>query len=141
MKVEAAITIHQTPEVVFPYLSDPEKMIQWMPVKNVRLLTDGPVGVGSKFSLTASFLGQSAEIITEITAYDEPKLLAFKAPSGPVPFERGYTLSPTDEGTQLVMVAEGEPGGFFKLAQPLLASAVNKQVHDQLNKLKQLLES
>jgi len=141
MKVENIITLRQTPEVVFTYLSDPEKMIQWMPVKNVRLLTDGPVGVGSKFSLAASFLGQSLETIAEITAYDEPKLFAAKVTSGPMAIERGYTLLPTDEGTQLVIVAEGEAGGFFKLAQPLLASAMNKQVHDQLNKLKQLLES
>jgi carbon monoxide dehydrogenase subunit G len=140
MKTEGTITIRKTPKEIFPYLNDAEKIQQWTGVKNMRLLTDGPVGIGSKFAQTIAFLGQSFESVTEVTAYDEPQSLAIKSTSGPMPFEQRMTLSPTEEGTKLEIVAEGEPGGFFKLAQPLLAPALHKQLQDQLGKLKRLAE-
>ena len=140
MKAEVTATIHQTPDNVFAYFKDVEKIQQWAPVTNMKLLTDGPISVGSKFSQTVSALGRSFEAITEVTAYEESKLYAFKSTSGPLPFEQRFTLTPTDEGTKLEIVSEGEPGGFFKLAQPLIAPAVHKQLQDQVNKLKQLLE-
>jgi len=140
MKTEATIAIRQTPAKVFTYLNDVEKIQQWSPVKNMRLLTDGPVGVGSRFTQTISVLGQNLESETEITAYDEPNFFALKSISGPMSFEQHFTLSPTEEGTKLDAIIEGEPGGLFKLAQPLVAPALRKQLQDQLSKLKQLLE-
>jgi carbon monoxide dehydrogenase subunit G len=139
MKTEETVTIRRTPEEVFAYLSDADKIPQWAPAK-VKLLTDGPVGVGSQFSQTASVLGQSLESVTEVTAYDKPKHYAVKSISGPVPFEQRFTLSPTEEGTKLDAVLEAEPGGLFKLAQPLIAPAMHKQLKDVVNNLKRLLE-
>lgn len=140
MKVEVTVTIQQTPETVFTYMNDNEKFQQWSPAQNRRQLTDGPVGVGTQFAQTVSILGRSFESVTEVTAYDEPKLLAFKAISSPVPYESRLTLSPTEEGTKVEGTVEGEPGGFFKLAQPLIAAMLHKQTQDLLNKLKQFAE-
>src|SRR5215469_9926348 len=139
MKADATVTIQQPPEKVFTYFKNVEKVQQWSPVKNMRQLTDGPVGVGSQFAQTVSVLGQHFETVTEVTAYDEPKLMAFKPTSSPIPYETRFTLSPTEEGTKVEVTIEGEPGGFFKLAQPLIAAALHKQIQDQLNKLKKLI--
>jgi carbon monoxide dehydrogenase subunit G len=140
MKTDATITIGQAPEVVFSYLTDVEKIQQWSPVENMKLLTNGPVGVGSQFSQTVSILGKSFESVTEVTANDPPTSFAFKAISGPMTFEQRFTLTPTAGGTKLDTVIEGEPGGLLKLAGPALAPAVNKQLNDQFQQLKQLLE-
>ncbi len=141
MKTDATVTIRQTPEKVFSYLTDIDKIQMWSPVENMKLITPGSVGVGSQFSQTVSILGKSFETITEVTTNNPPTSYAIKATSGPMPFEQRFTLTPTTEGTQLDTVIEGEPGGLLKLAGPVVASAVNKQLNDQLNKLKQLLES
>jgi hypothetical protein len=140
MKTEAMITIQQTPEAVFSYFTDVEKIQQWSPVKNMRLLTDGPIGIGSQLTQTVNLLGQTLEPVTEVIAYDKPRLFAIKSTSGPIPFEQHFTLSPIAEGTKLEVIQTGEPGGFFKLAQPLLVTAIHKSLQDQLNKLKQLSE-
>jgi carbon monoxide dehydrogenase subunit G len=141
MKTDATVTIHKAPEEVFPYLSDPEKVQQWSStVKNLKRLTDGPLDVGSKSTMTLSILGQNIEGETEITAYDEPRVLAFKATSGSLHLDQRFTLSPTAEGTKLEAVAEGDPGGIFKLAQPLITPAAHKQLQDDLNRLKKVLE-
>jgi len=141
MKTDAAVTIRQTPEKVFSYLTDVDKIQQWSPVANMKLITSGPVGVGSQFSQTVSILGKSFDTVTEVTTSNPPTSYAFKSTSGPMAFEQRFTLTPIAEGTQLDTVIEGEPGGLLKLAGPVVASAVNKQLNDQLNKLKQLLES
>ena len=86
------------------------------------------------------FLGRTFETTTEVTGYDPPKAFAFKATSGPVLFEQHFTLSSTGGGTTVNAVLEGEPGGLFKLAGPLLQSTAQKQLDEQMGKLKKLLE-
>jgi uncharacterized protein YndB with AHSA1/START domain len=136
----ATVTIRQTPEKVFSYLSDLEKIKQWTPFKNLTLKTEGPLGVGSRFTQALEIIGKTIESEVEITGYDAPKFLSLKSISGPVNFEQRFTLLPTAEGSQLEAVLEGVPTGLLKAAQPLLKPAVEKQLNDQVKKLKQLLE-
>jgi carbon monoxide dehydrogenase subunit G len=140
MKTEVTVTIRRMPEEVFPFITDPENAPNWAPVKEMRQLSEGPINVGTKFVQVITFMGQSFKSATEITAYDEPTAFAFKSTSGPVPFEQRFLLSASEGGTKLEVILEGEPGGLFKLAQPLLKPTMEKQLHDQINKLKQLLE-
>ena len=44
-------------------------------------------------------------------------------------------------GTRLTEVAEGEPGGFFRLVGPLLEMAGRRQFRADLGNLKDLLEA
>jgi hypothetical protein len=44
-------------------------------------------------------------------------------------------------GTQVTGTLVGEPGGFFKLAEPLLVSMIKRQFEADLANLKDLLES
>jgi carbon monoxide dehydrogenase subunit G len=140
VKTEASVTIRRQPEDIFPYLSDPEKFLQWSALKTMKPLTAGPAGLGSRFAQSMSILGQNFEGESEVVAYDPPKLIALKGTSGPIQVEYRYTLTPTADGTKLDVVAEGEPGGAFKLAQPLIGPTVHKQMQDNLNRLKKLLE-
>jgi hypothetical protein len=41
----------------------------------------------------------------------------------------------------LTMVVEGEPGGFFRLAEPLIQRAVKRQFRADLETLKDMLET
>jgi uncharacterized protein YndB with AHSA1/START domain len=136
----ATVTIQQAPEKVFSYLTDFEKLQQWTPFKNVKMLTAGPMGVGSKFSQTVEIIGKTIESEVEVTDYQAPTLLALKSISGPVNFVQNFTLTPAAGGTELKVNMEGEPTGLLKVAQPLLKPAVEKQLNDQVKKLKQLLE-
>jgi hypothetical protein len=51
------------------------------------------------------------------------------------------TLEPVDTGTTIDVVIEGEPGGFFKLAEPLVERAVARELAHNLETLKDVLES
>jgi hypothetical protein len=61
--------------------------------------------------------------------------------SGPVPFHVVQTVEPADGGSRISVVMEGEPGGFFKLAEPLVERAVRREIEGNFATLKDILES
>jgi hypothetical protein len=61
--------------------------------------------------------------------------------SGPVPFSVTQVLEPRDDGTRLSFVGEGEPGGFFKLAEPVVARVAERQFKNDFETMKDILES
>jgi hypothetical protein len=77
----------------------------------------------------------------EVTAFEPDRRFALKVLSGPVPFAFEQTLEPSDGGTRVSVVLEGEPGGFFKLAEPLVERAVRRQIQADYEQLKDILEA
>ena len=51
------------------------------------------------------------------------------------------TFEPMDGGTRVNTTIEGEPGGFFKLAEPLIVSMSKRQFQSDLDNLKDLMEA
>jgi hypothetical protein len=73
------------------------------------------------------FLGRRMESELEVTEYEPDRRFALKVLSGPVPFSVEHTLEPRDGGTRLTFLGKGEPGGFFKLAEPIVARTADRQ--------------
>ncbi|HZY57127.1 MAG TPA: hypothetical protein VFE09_04940 [Rubrobacteraceae bacterium] len=67
--------------------------------------------------------------------------LSFRSTGGPVPQEFTYTFEPTLEGTHLTQSVEAEPGTFFRLTGPLFEAAGRRQINNDLETLKDLLEA
>ena len=86
------------------------------------------------------FLGRRIEIASELTDYEEDRVLGFKSISGPIPVTGSYSFEPDGEGTKVTFTLQGEPGGFFKLAEPIVARSTQRQWETNLANLKDLLE-
>ena len=56
-------------------------------------------------------------------------------------FGFAWELAPGSSGTQLTMTTQSEPGGFFKIATPLLSKSLKSQMESDLLTLKALLEA
>jgi hypothetical protein len=111
-------------------------------VLEVRRETEGDLREGDRFTTAAKFLGRRFETPFEVSAH-EPHLRHSDTSRGG-PFEQvyTYTLEETGQGgTRLTYVAEGEPGGFFRLAGPLLERAGRRQFRADLQSLKDMLEA
>jgi hypothetical protein len=66
--VTATATIDRPREEVVAFLRDPANDTGWIGgLRSARLLTPGPVGVGSQVERVASFLGRRVEYVNEIT--------------------------------------------------------------------------
>jgi hypothetical protein len=60
--------------------------------------------------------------------------------SGPLQFKLRQTFETVGGGTRTAIVAEGEPGGLFKLAEGAFKKQLESQLKSDGERLKKLLE-
>lgn len=142
INIEQSVTINRPLEAVFTYVTDIEKLPQWMSeLVEAKQDSDGPVSVGTTISAVAKPLGRRAESTQEVVAYDPKKKFAIKSTSGPVQNEDTFTFRPVVGGTEVTRTTTGETAGFFRLAEPLVNRMLKRQFETNLANLKDLLES
>ena len=108
---------------------------------DVRLLTDGDFGVGSRVERVAKFLGRRIEYVNEITAWDGDSRLVMKSVKAPFPMTVIYEFEDDGEAaTRMRIRAQGDASGFYRMAGPLLSAAVRRGIGGDLKKLKEVLE-
>jgi hypothetical protein len=95
----------------------------------------GPVGPGS----IVQFLGDGEVPFGSRIGPDQK--VAFQSTGGPIPMQGSYAFEPSGDGTQVTFLLTGEPGGFFKLAEPVLMQILQRQWQTNLANLKDVLEA
>lgn len=144
MRVEESIEIGRPLKEVFGYVSEPDNLPEWTGIAiEVRKDAPGPVREGGTFTVAVKFLGRRFETPYERTTYEPDRLFKERAAGGPIPDQEWtYTFEEVPGGaTRLTRAAVGEPGGFFKLADPLIERALKRQVRVDLETIKDLLEA
>ncbi|NIS83505.1 MAG: hypothetical protein GTO14_25655 [Anaerolineales bacterium] len=142
VKVEGSVVINRPVEEVFAFLTNPENASVWQgTVLESKQTSDGPVGVGTTGHGVSQFLGRRIESDWEVTEYEPYTKASLKSTSGPVPYEQSATLESIGEGTKVTLVARYEVGGFFKLAEPIVARLSQRQSEADFANLKDLVEA
>jgi uncharacterized protein YndB with AHSA1/START domain len=146
MRVEESVEINRPLEEVFDYMANPENLPEWtelvVEVGDVRKSTSDQLQEGDTFTVVAKFLGRKFEMPFERTSYEPNRRYTDRGTGGPVSNQEWrYTFEELAGGTRLRRVAEGEPGGFFKLADPIIERALRRQVRTDLDTLKDVLEA
>jgi uncharacterized protein YndB with AHSA1/START domain len=140
MKFSNTITIDRPAADVFAYLADPENLPQWnYAISETRKTSDGPVGVGSRYSQIRTIPAHSEETL-EVTEFEPDLKFAMQGDLGPFYAEVGYQLAPEGEGTVLTNTMNLQPSGPLRLIAPLAATRVKAAVAANLKALKQHLE-
>ena len=116
IKIEHSVVINRPVEEVFAYATDPANLPQWQ-TSALEARVDGPMQTGATGSIVRKFLGRRMESTVQFDEYEPPRKFALQAKSGPVPFRVRQTYEPEGAGVRINVVMEGEPGGFFKLAE------------------------
>ena len=141
MKVEKSVIINKPVAEVFAYVQNNENSTKWQSGVVSMQMDEGPDNVvGSRYTEVRKFLGKEMRTIMEITAFAENVKWAAKVIKGQVLYEVTMTYAAVPEGTKVTTVVEGEPKGFFKLAENLVVSGLEKSLEEDQNRLKTLLE-
>ena len=141
VKVESSKTINRPVEEVFAFVTDPANNARWQDgLVESRMTSSGPMGVGAQVTDVRKFLGRDMDSKLEVTAFEPNKKFAQKVVKGPLPFEIILTLEPAGGGTRVNLVAQGEPGGFFKLAEGMVQKQLQNQLEGDAERLKKALE-
>src|SRR5215217_4678851 len=96
---------------------------------------------GDTFTVVVTFLGRRLDLPYEVSDFDPLRHYTHKSTGGPIPNQWSYTFNEISGGTCLRRVAQGEPGSFFRVAEPLFGSVLKRQVRADLETVKDLLEA
>jgi uncharacterized protein YndB with AHSA1/START domain len=140
--VQKSIVIDRSPKEVFAFVSDQTNAPRWQRgLAVVRRTTDGPIGIGTRHTFERTLMGRKMDGSNEYTRYEPNALVAF-AWSGPMPGQASYIVEPAGmDRTRLVSRLEMQAHGLLRLAEPLLAAGLRRDVEANLDTLKHLLES
>ena len=139
IRIQFSIDVDRPPSEVFAYLTDAASLPEWQSGA-VEARWEGEKRPGGRIKEVRKFLGRRMESELEVTQYEPDRRFALRVLSGPVPFTVEQTLEPHDGGTRLTFVGEGEPGGFFKFAEPIVARTAERQFKGDFETLKDVLE-
>lgn len=145
-----AITIARPPAEVFPWLTEPQRLTQWVSwLMEVRAhgSTDAVVGRRSTWIMNDRMNKTTLPIESELVAVEAPHKLAARiwlpeSFMGGFKGEVTYTLEPKDGGTLFTYDGRFQYGSAMgKLFEPLVTPQAAKKLRADLERLKQQVES
>jgi uncharacterized membrane protein len=137
------IVISRPVAVVAAYAADPSNAPAWYEnITSVTWETGPPLRAGSRIAFTARFLGRQLAYTYEITDFSPAERLVMRTAQGPFPMETTYTWRAVDDrSSRMTLRNRGEPAGFSKLAEPLMAIAMRHANRKDLRALRSILEA
>ncbi len=142
MQTHSTVFIDRPADDVFAFISNPENNPAWQGgMRECRITSEGPLGVGSTYEQVASFLGRRINSSFEIVGFELGQMIKGTTTAGsfPITFTRS-TEAQSEGGTMVSALVEGEAVRFFRIAEPLLRRMVQRSIDKDYQKLKQLLE-
>jgi hypothetical protein len=141
MQVESSIDIQRPIEDVFTFITQVKNAAKWQDsTVETRQTSPGPMGAGATMHHVGKFLGRRIENDAKVYEFELNRTFAYKG-GGALPVDIRYRFEPIACGTKFTVIYGGEPGAFFKLAEPLVKRASAKLLAGDLKKLKQVLEA
>jgi uncharacterized protein YndB with AHSA1/START domain len=140
IKFSFTTKISRTPPEVFAYLADPSNLGEWQGTDEVEQLSEGPIGVGTRFR--EAHIGPSSRIesITEVTDYEPGEVFGVRVIEGPVPVDGRWELEATEAGTRLRFSASGRgPGPSF--LGPVVGMGMKRHFKRQHEQLRRAIEA
>ena len=141
LQIETSVDINRPVEQVAEFFSDNENALLWQTGLLETRLTSEPNRVGSTWTDVVKVLGRRIELSFVVTEYEPEAKFAFKSTAGSIPVSGSYTMEPVGDGARVIFALEGEPGGFFRLAEPIVRRVTLRQWEANLANLKDLLEA
>ncbi len=114
-------------ETVFQLASDFRNAAEHVRgIKKVEMLTDGPVGVGTRFKETRVVFKREATEEMEVTVFDPPSRYVLECESCGCRYHTEFTFTTVGTGTDVEMVFDAKPLTFFAKVMSFLMRPMMK---------------
>jgi carbon monoxide dehydrogenase subunit G len=141
IQISNSVEIKRPVPQVFDFIADVNNNPKWMPVQSVQKLSNGPVGVGTKFKQQFSLLGSNYDLDGTITAFEPNQKIAFAYDSPVFNWRGEYTFEATAAGTRLSAKGNVSLTGALQLMETMFAPKIRRLITDTIPNLKKILES
>ena len=140
-RVSGSIVIDRPPEVVFDFVGDETNEPLYNPaLLSSKMITDGPVGVGTRFHATHKQGRNQTEMVIDITAYDRPRRMASRTTMSWSDIEGDVTFERVGGRTRMRWSWDVHPKGRYKLLTPIIGVVGRRMEQACWQGLKRYLE-
>src|SRR5262245_59538680 len=134
--------IERSPEQVWDYMMDFSQASRWRNlVRQIDVLTPGPLRVGSEMLVTFDVMGKVKRIVSEVWALEPARRWGVRNIEQNVTAVFEYILEPELTGTRDTFTCDVRPNGVMWLMLPWLLKINRARYTQQLPNLKQEVES
>ncbi|HEX6336876.1 MAG TPA: SRPBCC family protein [Jiangellaceae bacterium] len=140
MKFTNTVAINRPQSEVFAYLAAFENIPRWnYAIERTHKITDGPVGVGSRYHQTRT-LPRPSEETFEVVAFEPEHRIVVRGDLGPFHGDIAYVLESSGEATVVTNTMDLTASGPLRVVAPLASSRVSNAVAANLDVLRKILE-
>ena len=141
-RIEGVIIINRPVETVFDFVADERNEPRYNPsMLHAEKVSDGPIGLGTRFRAETNSMGRTSEMIIEFTTYDRPKVLVSSTRLSSMDIQGSLTFDVIDNGTRMRWSWDLKPRGVFSLITPLIRIMGKRQEERIWGNLKHYLET
>ena len=145
MEVTKAIDVTVPPETIWPFMSEPEKILEWyIPLQKFDYTSGKRNEVGAPFYFEEKTTGGIIKLNCVVTEWDKNKQFAFKMSSGNMlkTYQERWTVEAISSGSRFTFMEQGELGlGIIgKIIGTLAERGSAAKIDKMLAKLKSLAE-
>lgn len=143
VETSTSIEIERPADEVFAFVSEFPNNPRWQRGQRAcRWTSEPPLRVGSTYDQHARFLGRDMVNAFRVIDLEPGRRVTFSSTSGTFPLTITRTVEPLSATrSRFTEHVRGEPGGFFRIAEPLLRPLVKATIKRDFPRLKALLEA
>jgi uncharacterized protein YndB with AHSA1/START domain len=141
-RVEGEMMIQRPVEEVFDFVADERNEPRYNPrMLDVARISDGPIGLGTRFRAELKTMGRTMPMTIEFTAYERPWRLASLTRSSMMETEGALTFETVSGGTRMRWSWDVRPRGVLGLMTPIVGAIGRREERSIWCSLKRFLES
>jgi hypothetical protein len=146
MRIFYSNEISKPPEIVFPWIADPEKAMKWQKnVKGGEIIINRPGIIGTTFVEIIEEDGNILEMQGEITKHIKNEVIGFHLQSKVHEFDVSYSVEEMNEATRLSIEAIIKWKFPMNIVSLFIRKKIEERLKNQLNsevlELKRICES
>lgn len=141
-QIEVRVWIRRPVADVYTYVTTLDSWPTWRrDVVEGRLLTEGPMRVGSEAQGVGKILGRALTIDIEVTALEPGAAFGYRPTKGPLRTNNLYTFRSQAGGTLVTLTDDIALTGVFRVLQPVMPALIRSGYRKNLASLKATLEA
>ena len=142
MLVRGDIVINRPIDEVFDFVADERNEPKYNPQMTLaEMVTQGPIGVGTKFHVMTTGVGRVADMTIEYTEFDRPRRLGSATHISNMDINGTLVFEAQGQSTKMKWLWNIEPRGFLKLLGPIVRRMGERQELAIWTGLKKVMEA
>ena len=142
MLVQGDIVINRPIDEVFDFVADERNEPKYNPQMTLaEMVSQGPIGVGTKFHVMTTGVGRAADMTIEYTEFDRPRRLGSATHISNMDINGTLVFEAQGQSTKMKWLWNIEPRGFIKLLGPIVRRMGERQELAIWTGLKKVMEA